>query len=428
MLAQIEERTVEEQQFQHWIDSPLPTQVVTSMFTLRGWIASKRGSVISEPMLYETATATSQPLAVIDRPDVAAACSDLTTLGFQGNISTLDFPENSSFFLKFYINGTLCSAPISFVIAPEVYKIREQKQKKMNRIRQHLRCPSCGYEELKEESDFLICESCSSQYQFNQNSYNFLSEEIRKYGKVKPTDNISANGYDGSVMKFIEEYADGLILDNGCGYRYNYYDNVVNFEIADYPSTDVLGIGEKLPFKSNTFDAVFSFAVLEHVQNPFECAQEIIRVLKPGGKIYAVVPFLQPFHGYPDHYYNMTSSGLRNLFGKDVKVLETHVPPSGLPIWCLTWFLNSYLRGLPADIAEQMREMKVADLLGHPLEYLDKDFVTQLSRAANRELACTNVLIGMKRRRKKQAVLVEQKPETLLTKAKRKVKKIMGLQ
>jgi hypothetical protein len=26
------------------------------------------------------------------------------------------------------------------------------------------------------------------------------------------------------------------------------------------------------------------------------------------------VPFLQPLHGYPHHYYNMTGEGLRNLF------------------------------------------------------------------------------------------------------------------
>lgn len=391
---------MEEHQFQHWIDLPLPNQVVTSMFTFCGWIAAEQGSVISEPTLYETLTSQSQPLAIIARPDVAATHSNRSLIGFQGNISTLDFPENSSFLLKFYINETACSIPVSFAIAPEAYKVREQKKQKLNRIKQHLGCPSCGHEELRDENDLLVCESCSNQFQFNKNSYNFLNEEIRKYGKVKPTDNISSNGYDDIAIKIIEEYTDGLILDNGCGYRYSYYDNVVNFEIADYPSTDVLGIGEKLPFKSNTFDAVFSFAVLEHVQNPFECAQEIIRVLKPGGKLYVVVPFLQPFHGYPDHYYNMTSSGLKNLFGKDVKVLESFVPPSGLPIWCLTWFLNSYLSGLPVDAAKQMKEMKIADFLGHPLEYLDKDFVTQLSPFANLELACTNVLIGVKREHK----------------------------
>ena len=76
----------------------------------------------------------------------------------------------------------------------------------------------------------------------------------------------------------------------------------------------MIGVAEVLPFGDNAFDAVISVAVLEHVRDPFGAAQEIIRVLKPGGKLFCCVPFLQPFHGYPNHYYNMSHVGLANLF------------------------------------------------------------------------------------------------------------------
>lgn len=105
-------------------------------------------------------------------------------------------------------------------------------------------------------------------------------------------------------------------MENGCGLISIYYPNVVNLENVDYPTTDVVSIGGKLPFKSNVFDAVFSLVVLKHVKNPFEWAKQMTRVFKPGGTLYAVVPFLQPFYGYADHYYNMTSSGLKNLFSE----------------------------------------------------------------------------------------------------------------
>ncbi len=199
------------------------------------------------------------------------------------------------------------------------------------------------------------------------------------------------------VLNLIEQFKNGLILDNGCGLRNEYYDNVVNFEIVDYPTTDVLGIGEKLPFKSDVFDAIFSLSVLEHVKNPFECVQEINRVLKPGGILYVAVPFLQPFHGYPDHYYNMTSSGLKNLFSGKFEIIECSVPLAGLPIWCLSWFLNSYIRGLPEPVADRFKKMQVSELLNDPREYLDKDFVKQLSPKANEELACVNYLLGKKK-------------------------------
>jgi hypothetical protein len=47
--------------------------------------------------------------------------------------------------------------------------------------------------------------------------------------------------------------------------------------------------------------------------------------VRPGGRIFAAVPFLQPYHAYPDHYYNMTAGGLRNLFS-DFDIERLDVP------------------------------------------------------------------------------------------------------
>ncbi|OYW00913.1 MAG: hypothetical protein B7Z58_13680 [Acidiphilium sp. 37-64-53] len=96
--------------------------------------------------------------------------------------------------------------------------------------------------------------------------------------------------------------------------------DVVNVEIGDYPSTDVPAIGEALPFKDNSFDVALSLAVLEHVDDPFKCAQEVLRVVTPGGELLIDVPFLQPVHGFPYHYYNMTAQGLAILFAGQAKV------------------------------------------------------------------------------------------------------------
>lgn len=229
-----------------------------------------------------------------------------------------------------------------------------------------------------------------------EQNLNFLSSELReKYGIVD-TENVSSNQYDPIALSYIEKHRDGLLLDCGAGRRSTYYANVVNFEIAAYDTTDVLGVGEELPFLDNSFDAIFSLAVLEHVKDPFKCAAEISRVLKPGGTLYCVVPFLQPVHAFPHHYYNMSAQGLKNLFDQHLNVDAQEVIASGLPIWALSWMLNAWADGLTGKSKDNFRKMTVADLMASPISQLDRPFITELSREKNFELACTTALFATK--------------------------------
>jgi len=118
--------------------------------------------------------------------------------------------------------------------------------------------------------------------------------------------------------------------------------------------------------------------------------------LKPGGKMYVAVPFLQPFHGYPDHYYNMTSSGLKNLFSKQMVIEESGVPNSGSPIWSLSWFLRSYMNGLSGSVAERFGKMTVEELMRSSPAQMGEDYVQDLSERAIEELASVNFLIAEK--------------------------------
>ena len=225
----------------------------------------------------------------------------------------------------------------------------------------------------------------------------FLTDELRRETRIADTENVSSNGYDENMERLVKQYADGLILDCGAGRRPVYFANVINYEIVDYDSTDVLGVGEKLPFIDDTFDAVISVAVLEHVRDPFRCAREIARVLKPGGELYACVPFLQPLHGYPHHYFNATPQGIRALFEDHLDVSEVDVIYSTHPIWSLTWILSSWRSGLPESRRKEFEAMKVRDLLGDPLSCLPKPFCAELSKEKQLELASATVLKARKR-------------------------------
>lgn len=286
--------------FSYSIDQPQAETVVNSPdIVISGWIATKLGQRIENLKLSDQ-QGLLQPLQIVERHDVIAAFPNKSTVGFYQTVprSVLSQDQDSRFQIEFTIDGQSCHFPINLATAlPGITAFLARKHRKLKRIQATLRCPMCAHDQLQTRIDqsgveVMDCNHCQTQFEFNgDRNYNFLSPELREYGKVKSTDVISDHHYDLISCAIIDEFQDGLILDVGCGLRNYYYHNVVNFEIVDYPTTDVLGIGERLPFKSNSFDVVFSFNVLEHVRQPFECAAEILRVLKPGGKLYVVAPF-----------------------------------------------------------------------------------------------------------------------------------------
>jgi len=218
--------------------------------------------------------------------------------------------------------------------------------------------------------------------------------------KIGINETESANEWDegSDISKLIKE--NDVVLNIGAGYRlakerYFSLPNVINTEVFNYPTTDIVCDGDNLPFKDNSIDCVLSIAVLEHVKNPWIHADEMIRVLKPGGIIYADVPFLQPYHGYPYHYYNMTTAGLQNLFDKKIQIIKHCVEPWSKPIFTLTWFLGKYCEFLDEDSRKKFEKLTVNDILKNGN---DKNlyYVKNMDKNKEEIIACGTTLIGKK--------------------------------
>lgn len=255
--------------------------------------------------------------------------------------------------------------------------LRQLKLRKRERIRAILRSDVGAI----EHDDVIDC----------------LPDELRERYKIVPTDNAApAYDYDPIGLDLIERNPDGLVLDCGSGLRRIYRPQVVNFEVIRNATTDVLGVGEELPFKDDSFDAAFSLAVLEHVKDPFLCARELARVLKPGGTLYCVVPFLQPFHAFPHHYYNMSHEGLANLFEGHLDIKRQEVLGSGHPIFTITWILRSWADGLTGEARQQFLKQRVEDLILDPNDYFGETWVAQLGVDKCFELASTTAVIAQK--------------------------------
>lgn len=73
------------------------------------------------------------------------------------------------------------------------------------------------------------------------------------------------------------------------------------------------------------FDVVVSANALEHCQRPWEVAQNVLQVLKPGGYVIFVAPFMWPLHDFPSDYFRFTGAGLASL----IEAAGGHVLESG---------------------------------------------------------------------------------------------------
>lgn len=76
-----------------------------------------------------------------------------------------------------------------------------------------------------------------------------------------------------------------------------------------------------LPFPSDSFDIVYSNAVLEHIVDDKAAALEMLRVLRPGGLLLQCVPGNPkiPVEENLGHLRHYTEESLLNLFGDDIE-------------------------------------------------------------------------------------------------------------
>lgn len=109
-----------------------------------------------------------------------------------------------------------------------------------------------------------------------------------------------------------DQLAEGMrLLDLGCGPRdqsvvAEHYG--LQYVGVDYSSkeADIRVDAHAVPFQNDVFNFVFSYAVLEHLYNPFLAVSEAHRVLKPGGVYFGTVSQGEPFH---DSFYHHTAWG-----------------------------------------------------------------------------------------------------------------------
>jgi len=121
------------------------------------------------------------------------------------------------------------------------------------------------------------------------------------------------------IRQYAGERLHGTILEDGCGVgeylqRLNEQAKLAVgldvdlervLETQHKGLTAQLAVGEALPHAAQTFDLVISNEVIEHVQDDRQAVAEIVRVLKPGGRLILFCPN----RGYPFETHGIYRKG-----------------------------------------------------------------------------------------------------------------------
>lgn len=210
------------------------------------------------------------------------------------------------------------------------------KKKKLVNLR--LMCPFC-----RNEIKNSFCDKCNIGFDSIVDGVCFFlpkeQSPIIRLSETNPT-----HPYSNRVLEIINQHKKGIVLDFGCGNIDDnlVFDNVIGLDVACYKNTDMIVSTDVLPFFDNTFDAIVSQATFEHIRKPWLVADELYRILKPTGHLYVETAFMQPYHGDPSHYFNMTKNGFKEIFEK-FKIQKLGIAPHQHMSWSLEMQIQSIL-------------------------------------------------------------------------------------
>jgi SAM-dependent methyltransferase len=107
------------------------------------------------------------------------------------------------------------------------------------------------------------------------------------------------------------------VLEVGAGHydhRPFFNGGLVRLDMDPTHDVDIVGDALAMPIDDDAFDAAIAISVLEHVDDPYQVARELFRVTKPGGRVFAWVPFFFAVHAFPSDISRFTTEGLQRCF------------------------------------------------------------------------------------------------------------------
>lgn len=209
----------------------------------------------------------------------------------------------------------------------------------------HTTCLLCYSSELKtletySEVGLVKCDSCkfvfSKRIPSKQELLDYYSNNYERTSYLSP---ITVKRFNEILDKFEPYRKTGKLLDIGAGYGFfmeiakqrgwDVYGTELTDEAVDHCKAKGLQMfkGElhQIDFDPESFDAIVSIEVIEHINTPIEYAETAHKILRKGGVLYLTTPNFNSFLRYrlkekynvieyPNHLCYYTPQTLRQLF------------------------------------------------------------------------------------------------------------------
>lgn len=224
----------------------------------------------------------------------------------------------------------------------------------------HLRCPRTG-QPLRLGGDEIVSKDGAQRYPI-VNGKPVLVREIRDLHITPPAGNLISK--NSNYYKPKSPVTEGSwVLHFGCGEVPSNEPNVFSLDILPTHAADIVAEGEALPFADNIFGAVESVAVFEHVYDPFAVLKECRRIVKEGGYFLTDTAFMQPYHGFPAHYFNMTPVAVERYFADDMELVSSKIGPNANPGTATLLTLERLMLAVGHKKAAEFKDMKVGQFI-----------------------------------------------------------------
>lgn len=230
------------------------------------------------------------------------------------------------------------------------------------------------------------------------------------FGKIDKLDNyfwnVGKNELLIGLMKQDAPFSRVLNMGSGMGDKMlSALGNIISMDIDLYSvnhtgkySKAVLGDGQNIAFKNNTFDCVIASEVLEHIEDDYNAVNEILRITKPGGLIVITVPAIKFIFSTHDlalgHHKRYSRKELLDLC-KELQIVRSEY-------WCfISFLLVTPFRLIKKFLRRPMKHdpLIIPDIMNKIFLSLLRIENKIITRGHSMPIGLTLVLMGRKKKR-----------------------------